>query len=464
MTSANGHDRLTLSRRQLLGLAAVGTAAWLTPQLTGGSASAGTRNMLHPLPGPPPGQPLLKLPEIHKFRGPAGIATAYITAAPLPAGNVELGALLPRQIAYNGGFPGPILRLRDGHPARVILRNRLHETTNLHLHGLRIPPHVDAPFTHVHAGTNQTYRFALPKGSAGTYWYHPHVHGAVENQMQRGLTGILLIDPDHLPAPIAGCEEHVVVLTTRLDANEVLVNGAPTPTLTGGTPLVRLRLINGGVGRTLTLRLKETAGGRVRPMWLVATDAGYINHPVRLTSITLGAGERVELLVDAMTSPAALVTTDDGVVQLRITGPSAKPHLPRAGALGHVPVLKPSSKAVHRRIVLGQASNGSFRLNGRLFNEKRIDQHVKAGALEVWDIVNTTDVEHPFHLHTWPFQVLKRGHVPEPFPAWRDVVVVNPGQTVRLAIPFGLNKGRTVYHCHIAMHEDAGMMGIIQVA
>jgi FtsP/CotA-like multicopper oxidase with cupredoxin domain len=284
--------------------------------------------------------------------------------------------------------------------------------------------------------------------------------------MERGLTGPLIVEPAHLPAPLSGCEEHIVVLSTRLDQNDVLVNGAPTPTLAGKTPMVRLRLLNAGVGRTLMLHLRETSGpgaGRLRPLWVVATDAGFVNHPVRVSSLTLGAGERAEVLVDALVAPAALVTADDGTTQLLLTGPGRAQHPPLIGALGHVPLLRPAAGAPYRRIVLGQAADGTFRLDGRPFNPGRVDQHVKAGALEVWDIVNTTGVEHPFHLHTWPFQVLRRGHLPEGFAAWRDVVVVQPGQTVRLAIPFSANRGRTVYHCHIAMHEDAGMMGVVQV-
>ena len=96
-----------------------------------------------------------------------------------------------------------MVRITEGHPARVIFRNRTGEPTNLHLHGLRIPPHVDAPFTHVHNGADQTYRFRLPTRSAGTYWYHPHLHGSVEDQMERGLTGPLIVDPA-APAGAAG--------------------------------------------------------------------------------------------------------------------------------------------------------------------------------------------------------------------------------------------------------------------
>jgi FtsP/CotA-like multicopper oxidase with cupredoxin domain len=467
MARAPHEDGPVLSRRQLLGMAAVGSAAWLTPQLVGSANARPRPPYLHPVLSPPPAQPLLAVPELRLFRGAAGIPTGYLTVAALPATAVEAGVLASRPLAYNGSFPGQVIRLREGAPARVIFRNRAGEPTNLHLHGLRIPPHVDAPFAHIHSGEDRTYRFTLPTRSAGTYWYHPHVHGSVEDQMQRGLTGPLIVDPARLPAPLAGWEDHLVILTTQVDETQVLVNGAPSPTLQAQTPMVRLRLINAGVGRTLSLRLREVSGsgaGRSRPMWLVATDGGYVNHPVRLTSLTLGAGERAELLVDALLAPGALVTTDDGVAQLVLTGPGRTQRPPDAGPLRHVPLLKPPATSPYRRIVLDQGSDGSFRLDGKLFDEGRVDQHVRAGALEVWDIVNTTGVEHPFHLHTWPFQVLRRGRVREPFAAWRDIAVVQPGETVRLAVPFTLNKGRTVYHCHVAMHEDAGMMGVVEVS
>ena len=455
-----------LTRRHLLGLATAGAAAWMTPQLLGGSPPARASYLL-PLPGPLPGEPLRLLPELRMFAGAAGVRTGYLTAAPMATTNIESGALAPQSLAYNGSFPGTVIRLTEGRASRIILRNRSGAMTNLHLHGLPIPPHVDAPFADVHDGTDRTYRFHLPARTAGTYWYHPHLHGTVEDQMSRGLTGPMLIDPLQLPPALAGCDDHLVVLSTRLDANQVLVNGAPTPTLAAATPMVRLRLINAGVGRTLILHLRETSGpgaGRLRPMWLVATDGGYVNHPVRLTSLTLGAGERAEVLVDALQAPASLVTADDGAGQLLLTGPGTVARRPHGGRLGQVPLLRPTPQAPYRRIVMTQASDGSFRLDGRVFDQQRVDQRVKAGALEVWDVHNTTGVEHPFHLHTWPFQVLRRGQVVEPFAAWRDVVVVQPGQTVRLAVPFTRNKGRTVYHCHIAMHEDAGMMGVIEVA
>lgn len=46
---------------------------------------------------------------------------------------------------------------------------------------------------------------------------------------------------------------------------------------------------------------------------------------------------------------------------------------------------------------------------------------------------------------------------------WQDVVNVPARGQVRVRIAFDDFVGRTVYHCHILDHEDAGMMGDIDV-
>jgi FtsP/CotA-like multicopper oxidase with cupredoxin domain len=41
---------------------------------------------------------------------------------------------------------------------------------------------------------------------------------------------------------------------------------------------------------------------------------------------------------------------------------------------------------------------------------------------------------------------------------WRDTVLVLPGETVRVHVPFTRHPGLYLYHCHILEHEDMGMM------
>lgn len=48
-------------------------------------------------------------------------------------------------------------------------------------------------------------------------------------------------------------------------------------------------------------------------------------------------------------------------------------------------------------------------------------------------------------------------------PRWRDVVDVPAGATVRVLVDFRRHPGRSVYHCHVLDHEDAGMMATVEV-
>jgi FtsP/CotA-like multicopper oxidase with cupredoxin domain len=86
------------------------------------------------------------------------------------------------------------------------------------------------------------------------------------------------------------------------------------------------------------------------------------------------------------------------------------------------------------------------------------------GDLEAWEITNVDTQDHVFHLHTWPFQVARLDATIPAFPAWRDTINLRPGQETEILIPFREFAGRSLFHCHIAEHGDAGMMGIIDVA
>jgi FtsP/CotA-like multicopper oxidase with cupredoxin domain len=112
---------------------------------------------------------------------------------------------------------------------------------------------------------------------------------------------------------------------------------------------------------------------------------------------------------------------------------------------------------------MGSTVSG-FTIDGRGFDSHRIDNTVMAGAVEEWTITNTSGMDHPFHLHVWPMQVLSvAGRTIDP-PTWQNVVNVPARSSSIVRIAFDHYAGRTVYHCHILDHEDNGMMGIIDVA
>ena len=104
-----------------------------------------------------------------------------------------------------------------------------------------------------------------------------------------------------------------------------------------------------------------------------------------------------------------------------------------------------------------------FLMNGKPFSADRIDVRTTLNTVEEWEILNTGIMDHPFHLHVHPFQIISRNGRPEPYPAWKDTVLVPTGESVRIRVRFSDFPGKTVYHCHILDHEDLGMMGTIDV-
>jgi len=115
-------------------------------------------------------------------------------------------------------------------------------------------------------------------------------------------------------------------------------------------------------------------------------------------------------------------------------------------------------------LIIARGSGGSaFTIDGRGFDPNRVDQTIASGAVEEWTITNTSPMDHPFHLHVWPMQVLSIGNTPVQAATWQNVVNVPAGGSTVVRIAFEAYTGRTVYHCHILDHEDNGMMGVLEV-
>lgn len=93
----------------------------------------------------------------------------------------------------------------------------------------------------------------------------------------------------------------------------------------------------------------------------------------------------------------------------------------------------------------------------------RIDEVVPANTTEIWEITNIV-WDHNFHIHDAVFQVLDiNGKKPPIYARGRkDTVYIPGGATVRIAVQFGEYTDPNhplMYHCHLLLHEDKGMMG-----
>jgi FtsP/CotA-like multicopper oxidase with cupredoxin domain len=91
-------------------------------------------------------------------------------------------------------------------------------STNLHFHGLTIPPvchQDDVMKTSVQPGDAPfEYRFKVPESEPpGLYWYHPHIHGFSKEQLLGGASGALIVEGiERAKKAAAGLPERVFII------------------------------------------------------------------------------------------------------------------------------------------------------------------------------------------------------------------------------------------------------------
>jgi FtsP/CotA-like multicopper oxidase with cupredoxin domain len=91
-------------------------------------------------------------------------------------------------------------------------------STNLHFHGLTIPPvcHQDEVLkTSIQPGdTPFEYRFRIPDDEPpGLYWYHPHIHGFSKTPILGGASGALIVEGiEQVKKTTAGLPERVFII------------------------------------------------------------------------------------------------------------------------------------------------------------------------------------------------------------------------------------------------------------
>ena len=102
-------------------------------------------------------------------------------------------------ITINGTVPGPVIRATEGDRVVVTVKNNLEESTAIHWHGLHVPNAMDGVEGLTQEGINpgQAFRYEFLASHAGTFMYHSHSHARSVEQIDAGLYGMFIIDPQN---------------------------------------------------------------------------------------------------------------------------------------------------------------------------------------------------------------------------------------------------------------------------
>jgi len=400
-------------------------------------------------------------------------------------------------MAVNGLVPGPTIRMQRGQEFHARIRNQLAEPLVLHWHGILAPERMDGhPRDAAVPGKDYEVGFRVSQ-RAGTCWYHPHTDQLTAEQVYAGLAGFFIVeDPaeqslnlpagDHdVPLAIAdrrsNPQHQFTYAPSMMDimagylGDVVLVNGTPEAWLSVDRGLYRFRLLNGSNARIFRIAFSDAL-----PFHVIGTDGGLLPSPIQVTSAMLAPGERLEILADF-----SGYTTGTSVLLRSLSFPGTGGMMggpaqgsamdlmrfyvdqPAAGS-GSVPTalvpFTPLDPAQARRTrVFTLAAGGMMRhtINGQVYDLHRVDVQVPFGDLEIWEYRNTSMQPHPMHCHATQFHVMDRNGSTQLAPGdtgWKDTVLVNAGDTVRVLVRFDTHSGVFVHHCHNLEHEDTGMM------
>lgn len=471
--------------------------------------------------------------------GAAGVALGTGAAMPVRAQTTEVKAdytlrigkslveLSPEHIVstttYNGQFPGPLLRFKEGQQVVIDIHNDTDTPELVHWHGQMIPSDVDGaaeegtPFVAPH----EMRRIAFVPRPSGFRFYHTHVVAGADlgRGAYTGQAGPVYIEPKN----DAGSYDREVFLVLKEFAPAFSRGGDMAMDFLVGDPVNELQdiakkadeqfkgpkgyevgydlfSINGKMlGHGEPIRVKQgervlfhvlnASATELRSLALpghlfrvVSLDGNPVPTPAEVPVLWLGTAERVSAIVE-MNHPGIWVmgdlSDDDrehgmGIV-VEYAGRNGKPQWSKPkpykwdyaifGKNSATPV-QPDETMEFTIVKHNGALKGfnEWALNGKAFSMEAMKPvyNVREGRRYRLRFRNASDDVHPLHLHRHSFELVRIGGKPTAG-VIKDVVMVGGYQEAEFDFVAD-NPGTTLFHCHQQLHMDYGFMFLFNYA
>src|SRR5262249_7633756 len=215
------------------------------------------------------------------------------------------------------------------------------DATNVHYHGMNVAPKChqdDILNTLIQPGSaGFEYKIPIPATQPpGLYWYHPHVHGFTEFQVNGGAAGALIVEGMEKVHPeVAGLTERVFIIRQQFQVPwipgpyQLTFNYQVVPVIGGAKPVIQMKPGEKQFWRVANATLQDfmplqvIVNNKPQPLQLIALD-GYPLKEIRTQDvIVLPPASRAEFIVQAPPAGAdAFFFTQDFS-----TGPTGNPDL-----------------------------------------------------------------------------------------------------------------------------------------
>jgi blue copper oxidase len=407
-----------------------------------------------------------------------------------------------RTFGISKPYLAPVLELHRGDFVQMNVTNSLSDTTTMHWHGMHVPSASDGgPHTPIAPGTTWSPAFTV-LDEASTLWYHPHLHYHTAEQVYWGAAGMIIVRDSfeaalNLPRRYGIDDFPMIIQDKSFDSttnqfiyeamsDTMMVNGTLNPALEVPAQVVRFRFLNASNQRVYYLGFPPNIS------YMIASDGGLLEEPLPITRILLAPGERTEVLINFTNTTGnrplfSFSSEMDAGISGGPSGPGGGPGNPLDGIDFRVcdfnigpPTPNPVTTipTTLRTYDIPNAQNAAkvrskyfdahpagypYFINSTPYVMEYVNDTMRLGDIEVWDVINYTDVAHPLHLHDIQFHVLERNGEPAPdhMRGRKDVVLLQPNDTIRFVTQFTTFADQHtpyMYHCHNLFHEDDGMM------
>lgn len=206
-----------------------------------------------------------------------------------------------KAMAYNGVVPGPEIHVEVGDKVKVVLTNKLNESTDIHFHGIRVPNNMDGvdPYTQmpVEPGKTFTYEFTALEPAVGIY----HSHHNAQEQIPNGLFGAFTIGEMTIPKFMIDKGYGEIAKKINMVLNDsgtigLSLNGKGFPATEPYTvrlgDVIEVNYFNEGL-MGHPMHMHQPVG------WIIAKDGYPLEQPLPADTIWVAPGERYTVLYKA---------------------------------------------------------------------------------------------------------------------------------------------------------------------
>jgi len=415
----------------------------------------------------------------------------------------------------NQGYLGKTIKLKSGSTFYPTITNNLGENTTVHWHGLEVTGENDGAagsIAIVSPSETKTYELAVDQ-QATTIWYHPHAMGLTASQAYEGLAGLIIIEDEaikdiDLPTDY-GVNDIPLVLQAKLfdtegqinhgqsvdtdhqdkkesndntrafhdenhselnfedgngsnsDTTEgfaIITNGYYRPYLEVKNEVIRFRTLNGSNHGIMDIFTSDGSNISV-----IGTDGGLLEAPQEVDSFEIAAGQRFEFLIDLSDKEVGdqvdVIANGQIVLNLRITGESTE----------LISIPEKLVEITPYETYFNQTATHTFDLGRNIINNTPFDPAVYneefiKDEIYYFEVNNIDDENHSFHIHNAQFLVVEIDGEATDYKTigWKDTIYLRPNESMKLQVKFRFT-GDYMYHCHILIHEEKGMMGKFRV-